>query len=199
VPRSDHPSDHPTIVPQVDKDRPPYDPLAASQVDTERGGPRSEMPTFTDEVELEAARIKSKFSLPPQSNVPTNLVPPPGVTLPPPAVASPMIHPPPPSAPAAPPASAPSAAPDGPPTPFEPVGEADYLARFGSFDKVPVVVLQHEALAQLTLDGRASMLLALLDGRSSIQTILDIGILNPIDTLGAIEHLVEKGVIILLG
>jgi hypothetical protein len=184
VPRSDHPSDHPTIVPQVDKDRPPIDPMAASQVDTERGGPRSEMPTFTDEVELEAARIKSKFTVPPPSHLPTNLAPPPGMTAPPPATASPVIHPPPPEKPA---------------TPFEPVGETDYLARFGSFDKVPVVVLQHEALAQLSLDGRASMLLALLDGRSSIQTILDIGILNPIDTLGALEHLVEKGVIILLG
>jgi hypothetical protein len=39
------------------------------------------------------------------------------------------------------------------------------------------------------------MLLALLDGRSSIQNILDIGIVNTLDTLAGLAELLERGVI----
>ena len=41
------------------------------------------------------------------------------------------------------------------------------------------------------------MLLALLDGRSSIEDILGIGILNPLDTLSGLVELIERGVILL--
>ncbi|HEY8086439.1 MAG TPA: hypothetical protein VIF09_01300, partial [Polyangiaceae bacterium] len=136
--------------------------------DTARGLHREEMPTFTDEVELEAARLKSKFTVPPPS----------AGTVPPPA----PVELAPPSEPLTPEAL-----------------EADYERRFGGFDKVPVMVAPRDQVAALAMDGRASMLLALLDGRSSVQALLDIGILNRVDTLSGIAELVERGVILLLG
>jgi hypothetical protein len=39
------------------------------------------------------------------------------------------------------------------------------------------------------------MLLGLLDGRSSIRAILDIGIMNTLDTLAGLAELLERGVI----
>jgi len=70
-----------------------------------------------------------------------------------------------------------------------------YQRLFGGFDRVPIVVIASEELASRELDARASMLLALLDGRSSIQTILDIGIVNALDTLAGLAELLERGVI----
>jgi hypothetical protein len=72
---------------------------------------------------------------------------------------------------------------------------AAYEVIFGGFARVPVVAISAEALAALPLDGRAGMLLALLDGRSTIQTILDIGILNPMDTLAALKALLDSGAV----
>jgi hypothetical protein len=115
---------------------------------------REEMPTYSDPVELEAARIKSSLSTTP---------------------------------PAAPPKAT------GEPSPQERV--AAYALRFGGFDRVPVVVVPSGELASRELDSRASMLLALLDGRSSIQNILDIGIVNTLDTLAGLAELLERGVI----
>jgi len=67
--------------------------------------------------------------------------------------------------------------------------------RFGGFHRVPVVVVPPHELASRALDSRASMLLALLDGRSTIRNILDIGILNTLDTLAGLAELLEHGVI----
>ncbi len=70
-----------------------------------------------------------------------------------------------------------------------------YAERFGGFGRVPTVALSPDELAVLPLDGRAAMLLALLDGRSTIQVLLEIGILNPLDTLVALEELIDRGII----
>jgi len=117
---------------------------------------REEMPTYSDPVELEAARIRSTFSTTP---------------------------------PAAPP----------PPKPTEALSPEERVAvyelRFGGFDRVPVVVVPSEELTSKQLDSRASMLLPLLDGRSSIRNILDIGIVNTLDTLAGLAELLERGVI----
>jgi hypothetical protein len=117
---------------------------------------REEMPTYSDPVELEAARIKSTFT-----------------TTPPPAV------------------------PTGPAT--EELSEQERLAvyelRLGGFDRVPVVIASSDQLASRELNARASMLLGLLDGRSSIRAILDIGIMNALDTLAGLAELLERGVI----
>lgn len=117
---------------------------------------REQMPTYSDPVELEAARIKSTFT-----------------STPPPAM--------PPRAPTA------------------PLSQeqrlAAYALRFGGFDRVPVVVVRSDVLASCALDSRASMLLPLLDGRSSIQDILDIGLVNTLDALAGLAELLDRAVI----
>jgi hypothetical protein len=117
---------------------------------------REEMPTYSDPVELEAARIKSTLT-----------------------------------------STAPPAVPLRQPT--EALSQEERVAvfelRFGGFDRVPVVVVSASELASRALDARASMLLALLDGRSSTRTILDIGIVNALDTLAGLAELLEHGVI----
>ena len=117
---------------------------------------RDEMPTYSDPVELEAARVKSTLT-----------------STPPPA---------------------------GSPRPAtEELTQAERLAvfelRLGGFHRVPVVVVAPQELASRALDSRASMLVALLDGRSTIQNILDIRIVNTLDTLAGLSELLEHGII----
>jgi hypothetical protein len=112
---------------------------------------RDEVPTITDPVELETARIRSTFSMPPPPKTDTG--------------------------------SAESAL------------RAAYEARFGGFERVPFIAMPREQLASQLLEGRAAMLVPLLDGRSSIQQILDIGIVNPLDALAAIKELIERGIV----
>jgi hypothetical protein len=116
---------------------------------------REEMPTYSDPVELEAARLRSAMT-----------------TNPPPA---------------------PAVRPAGELTEADRV--AGYARLFGGFDRVPVIVLPAGQLASCTLDSRASMLLGLLDGRSTIQDLLDIGIVNTLDTLAGLAELHERRVI----
>jgi hypothetical protein len=117
---------------------------------------RTEMPTFSDPVELEAARIRSSFR-------------------------------------SAPPAAAPARAPAGEPSQAERVSA--YERRFGGFDRVAFVVVAAHELASSNLDARASMLLPHLDGRSSIRHLLDIGVMNALDTLAGLAELLERGVV----
>jgi hypothetical protein len=121
-------------------------PPAPEPADTEY---RDDIPTRTDLVELEAARIQSSFSTPPPAMSPLG----------------------------------------------ESIRLADYKRRFGGFDRIPVVVLSAESLAALSLDGRASILVAVLDGRSTIQAVLDFGVLNALDALAGLDELVARRVI----
>ncbi len=119
---------------------------------------REQMPTYSDPVELEAARIKSTLT-----------------STPPPAMPMP---------------------PRGPTAPLSQEDRlAAYALRFGGFDRVPVVVVRSDVLASCALDSRASMLLPLLDGRSSIQDILDIGLVNTLDALAGLAELFDRAVI----
>lgn len=70
-----------------------------------------------------------------------------------------------------------------------------YAARFGSFDRVPRIALSQEQLASQLLEGRVAMIVPLLDGRSTIRQILDIGVVNPLDALAALKELVERGIV----
>jgi hypothetical protein len=72
---------------------------------------------------------------------------------------------------------------------------AAYEARFVSFARVPVIAMPRERLASQLLEGRVAMLLPLLDARLSIQEILDIGVVNPLDALAAIRELIERGIV----
>jgi hypothetical protein len=124
---------------------------------------RDQLPTFTDPVELEAARVRS---------VPTS---------PPPAMQ---------------PAAAPTANGVVPAeSSADPV--ATYEHFFRGFDRVPSIVVSPDDLAALNLEGRAIMLLGLLDGCATIQTLLDMGILSAMDTLAGLEELLKRGVIAL--
>jgi hypothetical protein len=112
---------------------------------------REEVPTLTDPVELEAARLRSTFSVPPPSK------------------------------------SDPESA--------ESALRTAYEARFGGFARVPVIVMPQEQLAAQLLEGRTAMLVPLLDSGLSIQEILDIGIVNPLDALAAIKELIERRIV----
>jgi hypothetical protein len=113
--------------------------------------PREEAPTLTDPVELETARVRSTYSVPPPA--------------------------------------------EGELESPESALRAAYETRFGSFDRVPVIVMPRDRLASQLLEGRVAMLVPLLDGRSSIREILDIGVVNPLDALAAIKELIERGIV----
>jgi hypothetical protein len=156
------PSEHPTLVPVYDVEKAAREGASPTPRSTAPPEPyRDDMPTLTDPAELEAARVKSTFAIPP------------------PAVATPVV--------AADPSAKDTVSPEA--------ERARYEARLGGFTRVPVVAVSAETLAALPLDGRAGMLLPLLDGRSTIQTILDIGILNPGDTLAALADLLDRGIV----
>jgi hypothetical protein len=108
-----------------------------------------EVPTRTDLVELEAARIQSTFSTPPVPMTPS----------------------------------------------AEMTKLAEYRRRLGPFDSVPVVVVSAERLVGLSLDGRASLLVPLLDGRSTVQSVLDLGVMSALDALAGLEELLARGII----
>jgi hypothetical protein len=72
---------------------------------------------------------------------------------------------------------------------------AAYEARFGGFDRVPLIALTREQLSSQLLEGRVAMIVPLLDGRSTIRQILDIGMVNPLDALAALKELVERGIV----
>jgi hypothetical protein len=122
---------------------------AEPAVTGERAEYDDEVPTRTDRVELEAARIRSSFSTPPV-----------------------------------------------PMTPSAEISQlAEHRRRLGGFDLVPVVVVSAERLVALSLDGRGSLLVPLLDGRSTIQAVLDIGVMSPLDALAGLEELLARRII----
>jgi len=72
---------------------------------------------------------------------------------------------------------------------------AAYEARFAGFDRVPFIAVSQEQLGSQLLEGRVAMIVPLLDGRSTIRQILDIGMVNPLDALAALKELVERGIV----
>lgn len=72
---------------------------------------------------------------------------------------------------------------------------AAYEARFGGFDRIPIVGPSQEQLAAQLLEGRVAMIVPLFDGRSTIRQILGIGLVNPLDALAALKELIERGIV----
>lgn len=72
---------------------------------------------------------------------------------------------------------------------------AAYEARFGGFDRVPLVAVPQEQLASQLLEGRVALIVPLLDGRSTIRQILDIELVNSLDALAALKELIERGIV----
>ena len=70
-----------------------------------------------------------------------------------------------------------------------------YLSRIGSGRHVPRLIMGPEQLRWLTLDHRAGFLLSCVDGRSSIDEILDVSGMPGLDALRLLYELVQEGVI----
>jgi hypothetical protein len=72
-----------------------------------------------------------------------------------------------------------------------------YLARLGSLQQVVRVALSGDQIRWLSLDHRAGFLLSLVDGESSIETLLDISGMPRIDALRILFGLLDQRVIAL--
>lgn len=72
-----------------------------------------------------------------------------------------------------------------------------YLARLGSLAQVVRVALSGDEIRWLSLDHRAGFLLSLVDGASSIETLLDISGMPRLEALRILYGLLDQRVIAL--
>jgi hypothetical protein len=72
-----------------------------------------------------------------------------------------------------------------------------YLARVGSLSRVPKLAVTPERLASLPLERNIGFVLALVDGTTSLETIVDGSGLSPPVALALLVQLYEDGVIVL--
>ncbi len=72
-----------------------------------------------------------------------------------------------------------------------------YLARLGSLTQVVRVALSSDQVRWLSLDHRAGFLLSLVDGQSSIETLLDISGMARLEALRILFGLLDQRVIVL--
>jgi hypothetical protein len=72
-----------------------------------------------------------------------------------------------------------------------------YLARLGSLAQVVRVALSGDQIRWLSLDHRAGFLLSLVDGQSSIETLLDISGMGRLEALRILFGLLDQRVIVL--
>ena len=70
-----------------------------------------------------------------------------------------------------------------------------YTARVGSFDQIPHMILPADELRWLTLDHRAGFLLSCIDGISTVEELLDVSGMPPLDTLRILNTLIQQQVI----
>ena len=72
-----------------------------------------------------------------------------------------------------------------------------YSARLGPLDQVPVVAIPAEQLRWLTLDHRSGFLLSHVDGVSTLEEVLDVSGMNPLEAMRIIYDLLQQKVIAL--
>jgi hypothetical protein len=70
-----------------------------------------------------------------------------------------------------------------------------YTNHLGSLDRIPHVALSPDRLMSLSLDHRVGFLLALVDGGSSLETILDMSGMSAPEALGLLVNLYDSGII----
>ncbi len=75
--------------------------------------------------------------------------------------------------------------------------KAIYIGRLGSLDKIPVLAVQRTNLRGLSLDHRSGFLLSMIDGMSSIEEIIDIAAMPPLEALRTLYNLVTQQIITL--
>jgi hypothetical protein len=76
---------------------------------------------------------------------------------------------------------------------------ARYVARIGSLEQVPVVVVPLAEIGAVALDYRAAFLLSQVDGHTSLDTILDVSGMPVLETLRIVSDLARRGVIAFRG
>ena len=70
-----------------------------------------------------------------------------------------------------------------------------YTARIGPLDRVPVVDIARDQLRWLSIDHRTGFILSLVDGISSLEMILDVSGMPPLDALRMLFELVQQRII----
>ena len=70
-----------------------------------------------------------------------------------------------------------------------------YVKLLGAFTRVPRVTVPVEELPSLSMDNRMGFLIALIDGESSIQTLLDVASMPPREVLHALVTLRDLGIV----
>jgi hypothetical protein len=70
-----------------------------------------------------------------------------------------------------------------------------YTARIGPLDKVPIVLVPKNQLRWLSIDHRAGFVLSHIDGVSSLEMVLDVSGMLPLDCLRILFELVQQRVI----
>ena len=73
--------------------------------------------------------------------------------------------------------------------------EQMYTARIGPLDRVPFVAVPQEQLRWLNLDHRAGFVLSHVDGNCSLEQILDVSGMPPLDALRILFELLQQRVI----
>ena len=70
-----------------------------------------------------------------------------------------------------------------------------YTARIGPLDRVPVLMVAQNQLKWLSIDHRAGFVLSHIDGTSSLEMILDVSGMAPLDCLRILFELVQQRIV----
>lgn len=73
--------------------------------------------------------------------------------------------------------------------------EQMYIARIGPLTRVPTVAVPRDQLRWLSIDHRAGFLLSHIDGVSTLEMILDVSGMSPLDALRILYELAQQRVI----
>ncbi|MEO7109948.1 MAG: hypothetical protein ABI183_05895, partial [Polyangiaceae bacterium] len=73
--------------------------------------------------------------------------------------------------------------------------EQMYIARIGPLTRVPIVGVPRDQLRWLSIDHRAGFLLSHVDGVSTLEMILDVSGMSPLDALRILFELAQQRVI----
>jgi hypothetical protein len=73
--------------------------------------------------------------------------------------------------------------------------ESMYAARLAPLDRAPIVVVPATQMRWLSIDHRAGFVLSLIDGTSTVETILDVSGMPRLDALRILNELVQQKVV----
>ena len=73
--------------------------------------------------------------------------------------------------------------------------ESMYAARLAPLDRAPIVVVPRAQMRWLSIDHRAGFVLSLIDGSSTVETILDVSGMPKLDALRILHELVQQKIV----